>query len=385
MRMVFWRKRSETERQQDELVARTLAAGRVPDDAPPELRALLEETLRAQEELRAAGLHLRGEALAARERGRARFRAAMTRGAGAEARVRPGYPRLLGGLAAAAAAVAALLVALVMLTPGEQTASAEPLRPGDVVELEGVLVSDEQGLAVASPLGTYPLEVPPEAAVADAAGRPLEAPAAGAQAVVLARVDENRRLVATALAVGARGEELPRPIPLERLARLDRPLRATIVSVAVQPNGESARLIVRTTEQDRLLLVEAPLALLRPLLGRTEGLAGLEVEVRPLRGEGAAGVTIVPVGQRAARTALVAVQGRVERLLDGGFVLSTPRGPLTVRLAPEGVLVTGDRAVPFREVELESLQGERVTAAGVVQVSDGAQRIATRVVLAGED
>jgi len=382
VRVAFWRKQ-EAERGEDELVARALEEGRVPEETPPELRELLSELLRAEEVLRAAAPSLRAEAATARERSRGRFYEAMASRAEAGRRERLARVRLVGALATLAAAIGLLLVAAVLLRPGEQTASAEPLRPGEVVELEGVLVRSETGLAVASPFGTFPLEVPPEAAVTDLTGRPVAAPTEGTRAVVVARVDADRRLVASALAIGEE-EPAPQPIPVERLARLEHPLRATVVSAAMEPNGERVRLIVRTANEQRLLLVEAPLALVRPLLHRGDGLAGLEVEVRPVRGEGATGVTLVPAGERRARAAVVTVQGRVDRVLGDGFVLSTPRGPLSVRLAPEALLVSGDRAVPLREVDLDALVGETVAATGVAEVTDAPRLIATRVVLAGD-
>ncbi len=371
----------------DRLLADTLANGRIPEDATIEERNEVLRLIEASRLLESSRAGLNLEAQRSLPNARARFERYVVAGAsGGPVRAPAGIPTwrrrgfALAGSAAAAVAIVigAILVGIAVSGSGVETASAMEI--GDFVHLEGTLVdgpaSDGRTVQIDTVAGRVTIEVERDASVADGdLLLPVQSLSRGDSLVVAGTVTGVRRLEASSLSRVGQGAT---PVPeraIRRLVDYREGLEGSVVSFALAPEGDLVRVVLETSNGDRIL-VTVPAAAARTLLED-----GIGSRVRVARGEpGRPGVLALerlsgpqrpPPGQR--------VPGVVTALDATGLTLETRGGELTVVLTdstrlvlPDDLRGTGDR---------QDIIGRRAMVAGHFQ-RDG--QLVADVVVVGE-
>jgi len=240
----------------------------------------------------------------------------------------------VGSVAAVLAIIVLAAVLLPSLSGNVETAAAQVLVPGDVVQVEGVVreVPGEGGgdVVVASDFGDVPLRLDGDSVFIDgdseAGGVELKA---GDQVVVSGLVEPDRRLRASAISISARQQQPPTRRPLERIERIEEVLDARVVAVAMTGDGETVRVVLAAG--DRRLLTVVPAV---TVLGLFDGGGALGRGVRfspPAEGaEQAFDVELSP--SERAPSGIVGVRGVIGAAGDHILTVATLDGRVRVRI-----------------------------------------------------
>lgn len=324
---------------QDDLLQQALELDAPGGDRAPDDPEGLVETARV---IRASADQTNREASGAESRSRARFsRYLEQQSAPAQLAARRrawwmGPVGRAGAVVAAAAAVVVVLVLVVpMLTGDVDTAAAQVLSPGDVVQVEGVVRDvpvDPQGdITVASDIGDISLRIG-EASVVLESDEPVGRSElrAGDRVVVSGLVRADRRLDVSAIEIGARQQLPPISRPLVRLSRTLEAVDGRVVAVSIASDGETVRIVLVSGE--RWLLAETAASDAHALLNGGTTL-GRDVHIRP--GDPGSGRNFeieAPQGDPPGR-GIVGVRGIVGAASDGVLTVATLDGRIRVRIS----------------------------------------------------
>ncbi len=392
----------------DDLLGRSLDTGAIPADATPEERAELAPLLARGAELRQNGSIVRTEADASMPTARARFQRHLEaqRPSPAPMPVRETAPkqgffgRLLAGraltLASSAAAIGVIaIVAVLVLQPFSDPATASALTVDDYVQVEGVVSAAEgDTVTVESPeLGQLTVDFNELTAVSDDAG-PREAGSirAGDPVVVSGVVTARRQIAASNVAVAANvGEPGPaerRNPPLLKNFREGIHGRLTVISLA--PDGSRARVLLVAANQDSLLVDVDPRAMDQFLAEHPGALGSV---VRVVRGDGsptgvfaleASASTATPPAGGEVRPQFQNVRGVVVGRSANVLQVRTERGVVPVVLRPLTSIRFGDSGLTPEDVRAgERVTGWQVAITGNLEAGPGRRIIATLIVVAG--
>jgi len=240
----------------------------------------------------------------------------------------------VGSVAAVLALIVLSAVVLPSLSGNVDTAAAQVLEPGDVVQVEGVVRETpgqlEGDVVVASDFGDVAVRLDGDSVVIDGdnegGGADLKA---GDRVVVSGLVEPDRRLRVSAISISARQQQPPTRRPLEHIERLEEALDARVVAVAMTGDGETVRVVLAAG--NRRLLTVVPAA---TVLGLFDGGGALGRGVRfspPAEGaEHSFDVQLSP--PERAPAGIVGVRGIIGAAADHVLTVATLDGRVRVRI-----------------------------------------------------
>ena len=369
----------------DDLLARALQTGVIPQDATDEERRELEQLVDRAKDVRLNAAVVRREAEAALPTARARFQrhlesqrpVAVAPSVAPEPK--PGYlGRLLAGRRMAfGASVASLAVvavlAIALLQPFSSPQSAAALTIDDYVQLQGVVAAtDGQGgvTVQSADFGNLEVALSDLTSVFSPDGEPTTTELQPGDPVVVGGIVTAKRAIrATSVAV-AENQSPPPPIerPKVRVLRDFRPIQGTITLVSLSPDGENARVLLRLGDErifvdveprsvDQFFESEGTALQARVRVVEAPDLAKGVFRLQPIEQQPSA--TVEPGGARPqfqnVRGVILSREGNLLRV-------ETDRGIVAVELRPTTAIRLGESGLTREAI----LRGETAIGHGVV-------------------
>jgi hypothetical protein len=394
----------------DDLLARALESGSIPEEATADERAELQPLLERARALQLNAARVRSEADAAVPSARARFqRHLANQAAGSPAAValppKPGWmARFLGGrgmaLAGSAAAVAVVaVVALAVLRPFDGPETALALTVDDYVQVHGVVSAAGEGtVTVQAPeIGHLEVALSELTSVTDTEGaRPAASLRPGDPVLVSGVVTDRRAIAASNVAVSG-PTSAPSPIAgqekLPLLREIKEPLVGSVNLLALSPDGTRARVLVVTA--NRRFLVDVDPRSMDQFLADHPGAIGARVRVVAdealprgvfrLQPAGGTGPAPTPNPVETPGPEFQDVRGVVIGRAAATLMVQTDRGVVPVVIRPLTSIRFGDSGLTPDDIRSgESVVGYEVSISGNAEVAGGRRVIASIIIVLGE-
>jgi len=391
----------------DDLLARTLESGAIPDDATAAERAELEVLRAGADELRLNSTLVDAEARASMPAARARFQrhlAEQRSPAAVPARAPAAPPRRswfgggrFGGALAFAAPAAALgviaLVAILVLQPfgGVETASA--LTPDDYIQVQGV-VSETSGqtVSIRSELGDLQVTLSEITSVIDSNGAADPSGLKTGDSVAVGGVVQaDRRTISARTVAISQQQATATPViaRAQELKKFREGVQGNVSLISISPDGARARVVIVSGREHLIVAVDA--ASVNAILRDSATALGVRVRVvsNPALSEGVFSLQLLdgagepttpgtPATGDPNTPRFAGVQGVIVGRIANVVQVQTARGRIAVVLRLDTLIY----ATPDSGLTRESLRDGETAVGHGVTISGGLEREGSNRVIA---